>query len=177
MSSSYDDNVRVVVVGGGYAGMAAAKALDASVRVTLIESTDSFNHKIASLRAAVVPGWERRIRVPLDNQLKNGKLIQADVQAVDTGRVILADRSVLECDYVILAHGKGSLNFPSGKIPSLLARVPFVSHKLGPDYSDDVKDTASYEAKARSMQQTIAKADSILLVGGGAVGVELTGAF
>lgn len=127
MSSNYDENVHVIVVGGGYAGMAAAKALDANVRVTLIESTDSFNHKIASLRAAVVPGWERRIRVPVDNQLKNGKLIQADVKAVDTGRVTLTDESVLECDYVVLAHGKGSLNFPSGEVLLTMAYPVFRS--------------------------------------------------
>ena len=118
--SSYDSSVHVVIVGAGYAGTAAAKALDTSVRVTLIEPTDSHNHKIASLRAAVVPGWEQRIRVPLDGFLKNGQVIQGEVKTVNIGSVTLSDQRVLDCDYVILAHGKGSLNFPSGEMALLL---------------------------------------------------------
>ena len=111
----FNSNIHVVIVGAGYAGAAAASALDSSFRVTLIEATDSHNHKIASLRAAVMPGWEKRIRVPLDGLLKNGKILQSKVAAVETGRVTLSDQSILESDYIILAHGKGSVNFPCGK--------------------------------------------------------------
>ena len=111
----YNHNIHVVIVGAGYAGVATATALDSSFRVTLIEATDSHNHKIASLRAAVMPGWEKRIRLPLDGLLKNGKIIQSKVVAAETGRVTLPDQSILDCDYVVLAHGKGSVNFPCGE--------------------------------------------------------------
>lgn len=111
----FNNNIHVVIVGAGYAGVEAATSLDSSFRVTLIEATDSHNHKIASLRAAVMPGWEKRIRLPLDGLLKNGQVLQSKVSAVESGRVTLADQSILECDYVILAHGKGSVNFPCGK--------------------------------------------------------------
>lgn len=116
--SSYNAEVHVVVVGAGYAGVLAAKSLDSKVRVTLVESADSFNHKIASLRAVVVPGWEKRTHLPLQGLLRNGRVIQAEVQAADTGRVVLSDQSVIECNFVILAHGNGAPTFPGGKISS-----------------------------------------------------------
>lgn len=124
----FNNNVHVVIVGAGYAGVEAATSLDSSFRVTLVEATDSHNHKIASLRAAVMPGWEKRIRLPLDGLLKNGKVIQSKVSAVETGRVTLADQSILECDYVILAHGKGSVNFPCGK----KYRIPLINFPAPP---------------------------------------------
>jgi NADH dehydrogenase FAD-containing subunit len=109
-------DIHVVVVGSGYGGSAAAKALDSKCKVTLIEPSDAFNHKIAALRGAVVPGWEKRTRIPLGNLLKNGKIIRGEVKHVETGRVTLQDETVLQCDYVILAHGAGRSNFPCGKI-------------------------------------------------------------
>jgi NADH dehydrogenase FAD-containing subunit len=41
----------VAVVGGGYGGIAAAKALDASADVVLVEPRDMFMHNVAALRA------------------------------------------------------------------------------------------------------------------------------
>jgi NADH dehydrogenase FAD-containing subunit len=108
-------DIHVVVVGSGYGGSAAAKALDGKCRVTLMEPADAFNHKIAALRGAVVPGWEKRTRIPIDKLLKNGKIIHSEVKHVETGRVTLQDETVLECDYIILAHGAGRANFPCGK--------------------------------------------------------------
>jgi NADH dehydrogenase FAD-containing subunit len=41
--------------------------------------------------------------------------------------------------------------------------------------TDEAEDTVGYMAKLRSKQQVIAQAQSILIVGGGPVGVELAG--
>jgi NADH dehydrogenase FAD-containing subunit len=108
-------DIHVVVIGSGYGGAAAARALEAKCRVTVIDPSDAFNHKIASLRGAVVPGWEKRVRIPLDNHLKHGKILRSNVKAVETGRVTLENDTVIECDYIILAHGRGRANFPCGK--------------------------------------------------------------
>ncbi len=43
------------------------------------------------------------------------------------------------------------------------------------DYSDDVEDCVSYMEKCRERQRVISIAQSILVVGGGAVGAELAG--
>ena len=43
----------VVIIGGGYAGVALARELDGHVQVTLVDCHDVFFHKVASLRASV----------------------------------------------------------------------------------------------------------------------------
>ena len=114
-SASVKD-LKVIVVGAGYGGTSAAKNLDAECDVTLIEPGDAMNHKVAALRGVVVPGWEKRTRIPLDKLLKRGKVVQAEVASIETGKVILKNGTVLDCDYIILAHGQGLTTFPCGEL-------------------------------------------------------------
>lgn len=50
-------NQRVVVIGGGYAGVEVAKLLDGIFHVTLLEKREFHNHCIAGLRACVDKAW------------------------------------------------------------------------------------------------------------------------
>jgi NADH dehydrogenase FAD-containing subunit len=59
----------VVVVGGGYGGIKAAKALDDVAEVTLVDPTDAFVHNIAAWRALVDPEWLERIFFPYEHLL------------------------------------------------------------------------------------------------------------
>ena len=54
----------VAVIGGGYGGFKAAKALDEFTDVTLVEPRDAFVHNVAALRALVDPEWLSRISFP-----------------------------------------------------------------------------------------------------------------
>lgn len=54
---SLDDSVRVVVVGGGFGGTAAASLLKSwAVPFVLVDVRDAFHHNVAALRAAVESG-------------------------------------------------------------------------------------------------------------------------
>ena len=54
---SVDDSVRVVVVGGGFGGTAAASLLKSwAVPFVLVDVRDAFHHNVAALRAAVESG-------------------------------------------------------------------------------------------------------------------------
>jgi NADH dehydrogenase FAD-containing subunit len=54
----------VAVIGGGYGGVTAAKALDDVADVTLIEPRDMFVHNVATLRAVVDPEWPSGFSCP-----------------------------------------------------------------------------------------------------------------
>ena len=58
--------MKVVIIGGGYAGTALAKELDPDFDVTLIEKRERFFHNSGSLRAAVDAGWLRKLFIPYD---------------------------------------------------------------------------------------------------------------
>jgi len=59
----------VVIIGGGYAGINVARALDDHTHVTLVEPKDAFVHNVAAFRALVEPTWVPRIFLPYDHLL------------------------------------------------------------------------------------------------------------
>lgn len=55
--ASHPEGVHVVVVGGGFGGIAAAQQLKShGISFTLIDVRDAFRHNVAALRAALQPG-------------------------------------------------------------------------------------------------------------------------
>jgi NADH dehydrogenase FAD-containing subunit len=80
----------VVVVGGGYGGIAVAKALDETSDVVLVEPKDAFMHNIAALRALVDPSWLPRIFLPYAGLLTNGRVVRDRAVVVDPHRVVTA---------------------------------------------------------------------------------------
>src|SRR5918911_4534384 len=79
----------VVVIGGGYGGIAVAKALDEEADVVLVEPKDAFEHNVAALRALVDPSWSDRIHFPYDGLLKRGRVIRDRAVRVDQNRIVL----------------------------------------------------------------------------------------
>ena len=80
----------VVVVGGGYGGIAVAKALDETSNVVLVEPKDAFMHNIAALRALVDPSWLSKIFIPYEGLLTNGRVVRDRAVVVDPHRVVTA---------------------------------------------------------------------------------------
>lgn len=145
--------VRVTIVGGGYGGITAAKALDECAEVTLIEQKDTFVNHAAALRATVDPDWAQKIFLPYDHLLKNGRVVHATAMSVDGTTVRTSDGQVIEAEQLILATGTA---------------YPFPAKHM---------DSPSAVAKARIARtnDALAAARRVLILGAGAVGVELAG--
>jgi len=143
----------VVVVGGGYGGIAVAKALDETSDVVLVEPKDAFMHNIAALRALVDPSWLPRIFLPYDGLLSNGRVVRDRAAVVDPHRVVTASGQEISADYVVLATG---------------SRYPFPA-------KTDLVDADHAQEQVRQTHRALAQADRVLLVGAGPVGIELAG--
>jgi apoptosis-inducing factor 2 len=143
----------VVVIGGGYAGINVAKSLDDVADVVLVEPKDAFVHNVAALRALVDPGWLPRIYLPYGGLLSRGRVVQDRAAKVDAGRVTLASGEELAADYLVLATGS-SYPFPA---------------------KSDVDRTVDAHEKTLGTHAALAAAARVLLVGAGAVGIELAG--
>ncbi len=102
---------QVVIVGGGFGGLYAAKALRrASVRVTIVDRTN--HHVFQPLLYQVATAGLSAIDIgePIRRILRrqgNATVLLADVARIDTDgrRVHLTSGSVLEYDYLIVAAG------------------------------------------------------------------------
>ncbi len=143
----------VVVVGGGYGGITVAKALDETSDVVLVEPKDAFMHNIAALRALVDPSWLPRIFLPYGGLLANGRVVRDRAVMIDPHRVVTASGEEIVADYVVLATG---------------SRYPFPA-------KTDLVDTHHAQEQVRRTNRALARADRVLLVGAGPVGIELAG--
>jgi apoptosis-inducing factor 2 len=143
---------RVVVVGGGYGGITAAKALDEVADVVLVEPKDAFQHNVAALRALVDPEWLPRIFLPYDRLLSRGAVVRDRVVSVLGDGVVVASGGRLDADFVVVATG---------------STYPFPAKST--------LDSAASIARYRAVHSELARATRVTLVGAGPVGVEFAG--
>jgi NADH dehydrogenase FAD-containing subunit len=141
------------VIGGGYGGVFTARALDDQADVVLVEPREAFQHNVAALRALVSPDWVERIFLPYDRLLRNGRVVRDRAVEVSPGLVRLASGEQLQPDYIVLATGSA---------------YPFPAKALDTGRSDAV-------ARYRAAYADLARAPRVMLLGAGAVGVELAG--
>lgn len=95
----------VVVIGGGYAGVNVAKALDDIADVTLVEPKDAFVHNVASLRALVDTSWLPRTYFPYGSLLSRGRVVRDRAVKAEAGHVTLGSGDELRADYLVIASG------------------------------------------------------------------------
>src|ERR1700726_748180 len=153
MTQNINSRPSVVVLGGGYGGINAAKALDEVAVVTLVDPTEAFVHNVAAWRALVEPEWLDPVFFPYEHLLANGRFVRDRAVDVDGRRVTLASGEVLEPDYLVLATGS-SYPFPA---------------------KTEEPDIASATARHRAAHEALLAADRALIVGAGPSGLELAG--
>ncbi|GAA5823293.1 hypothetical protein JCM11251_007555 [Rhodosporidiobolus azoricus] len=153
----------VVIVGLGPSAVPAVQALlpqlPSTHSIVAISSTDGY-WPIAGLRAAVVPGWEDKVVAPLTNIFpcdSRHVLIRGTTVTELNEHSVVLDKphpefgNEVEFDYAILATGS-SYPFPARPHPN----------------------TTLTETKAslQALQSSLSSAKSVLVVGGGPVGIE-----
>src|SRR5436190_2307119 len=111
---------RVVIIGGGFGGLEAAKALRKdNVRVTLLDRQNHHLFQPLLYQVATAALSPADIAEPLRHILRkqdNAEVIMADVQRIDVDRkkVIVADDEI-DYDYLIVAAGARHSYFGNDK--------------------------------------------------------------
>src|SRR2546430_5489326 len=174
-----EQKYKVVILGGGFGGLAAAQKLKrAPVDVTLIDRRNY--HLFQPLLYQVATGSlsPGEIAAPLRSVLsrqKNTRVFLGDVQDIDpvSKRVLLADGASLEYDSLIVAAGSQSSYYGHEAwrewAPSLksVEEAINVRHKIL--YAFEVAERIADPAQRRAWL-------TFAIVGAGATGVELAGA-
>ncbi|MEM8920029.1 MAG: FAD-dependent oxidoreductase [Pseudomonadota bacterium] len=147
----------ILIIGGGFAGARAAQDLVKSgfSNVSLIDRKDYFEVTYSTLRTLANPGFGERGRMRYSDFIKGG-FKQGDVTQLSKNAAKLADGSEVAFDTAIVATGSSYSSFPVAKSAEAL----------------------SLDARAAEMSSEhdkLAAANTVLIVGGGAVGVELAG--
>lgn len=172
---------RVVILGGGFGGIAAAQALKrAHVAVTVIDRTNHFTFQPLLYQVATAALAPSDITAPIRWVLRhhrNAEVLMAEAREIDTQkRVVRIDDELKEIpyDYLIIATG---------------SRHAYFGHNEWEPYAPGLKaieDASEIRRRFLLAFENAEKTDdekereellTFVIVGGGPTGVELAGAF
>jgi len=147
----------VLIVGGGFGGAKAAQQLaKKGLLVTLVDQKEYFEVTFAMLRNVASPQL-----LPLNPRKRyqdfiKGQFVQAAVTNMNDKEATLSNGEIIQFKQAIIASGSRYPSLPLAK-------------------SNSAFDMASRTKELQAEQQTLAESKSILLIGGGVVGVEFAG--
>lgn len=144
---------KLVIVGGGYLGAGLARRMDQYANVTLVEPREAFVHNSALIRALVQPHLLPQLMLPYDGLLRNGRVVRQRVTAVDANSVTLGNGEELQANAIVVATG---------------SRYALPFKPTGDSVAALVND-------CNTVHQQLLGAKTIIIVGAGAVGIELAG--
>lgn len=153
-----DKKAKIVVIGGGFGGARAAQELwKLGCRdVTLIDRKDYFEVTYATLRGVVEPKkWGLKSRKRYAEFIK-GSFLQGVVKTLKENEVILEDGQTIDFNMAVIATGSSYPSFGIAK----------------PNEEWHLKDRENQFGFEHFLLE---KAKSILIIGGGPVGVEFAG--
>ena len=151
-------NKRVVIFGGGMAGVHLAKDLARDAAVTLVDPNDYFEVPMAAPRSLVRPEFAEQSVIPYAAALPGVHFVQGT----------LAEMS---------SNG-GAVQLRDGRQTTVRGDIHVLC--TGSKYANDLMRSAGAGVQQRKRlyqryQQTIESARQILIVGGGPIGVEVAG--
>lgn len=172
---------RVVIVGGGFGGISAAKALKrAHADITLIDRTNHFTFQPLLYQVATAALSPSDITAPIRYILRrqrNIEVLMGDVREIDPKRrVVRIDESLREIpyDYLVMAAGSRHAYFGHDEWE------PYAPGLKAIEDASEIRrrfllayETAEKSGDEREQQELM----TFVVVGGGPTGVELAGAF
>jgi NADH dehydrogenase len=172
-------NPRVVIIGGGFGGYAAARRLRrAPVDVTLVDRTNHHLFQPLLYQVATATLAPSDIMIPIRWGLRrqnNARVLLGEATAIDTARrvvVLDAGTSELSYDYLIVATGTRHSYFGHPEWETLAPGLKSIEDAL------EVRNRflLSFEEAERTDDMDERRAyQTFVVVGGGPTGVELAG--
>lgn len=173
------DLPRIVIVGGGFGGLRAAKGLaGARAQVTVVDRSNHHLFQPLLYQVATATLSPADIAMPIRHILRrqaNAEVILAEVTRIDVeGRQVqLADAAPLKFDYLVLAAGNSYNYFGHSRWEQLakgLKSIEDATYIRG-------QILAAFEYAERSADESEQQEHmTFLIVGGGPTGVEMAGA-
>ncbi|MDG6229196.1 MAG: FAD-dependent oxidoreductase [Candidatus Thermoplasmatota archaeon] len=146
--------MHVVILGGGFCGATVAKLLDAveGLETTLITKTSFFEYNPSAHKCLNDPSYQGYIRVPYNAFLKNTHILIDGVTSIHSDRVVTSSKEI-SFDFLVIATGVD--------YPIYLKNTKNV-----------FKMTCSQDAL--KIHKSLKGASSVLIVGGGYIGTEIS---
>ena len=147
----------VLIVGGGFAGVSAAQALEKQgIKTVLVDKKDYFEVTFATLRNVADPAKAGNESRKYYQDFLSGQFIQSSVAEMTAHSARLADGTEIRFDVGVIASGTRYPSMPLAKTESAL-------------------DIHARNTEMADIHQQLKQARKVMVIGGGVVGVELAG--
>ena len=152
------DSKHVVIVGASFGGLAAQRSLSKirGLKVTLVDFKDYFEYTPGALRCLVQPSWLNHLTKPLPSS---------------NNEVVTAAMTGISGDAVVLQGPKGEFKLPYDCLVLAIGSTYAAPIKPVQTESTLAVRTATLTAAAAKLKA----ANKVIVIGAGAVGVELVG--
>ena len=147
----------VLIIGGGFGGVGVAQQLaKKGVDVTLVDRKNYFEVTFATLRNVTAPQKHGNTPRKLYSDFINGSFIQAGVSSMNDSEVMLESGEIIRFKQAIITSGSRYPTLPEAK-------------------SNSKFDYAERNQEMLDAHQSLLSAATVLVIGGGVVGVEFAG--
>ena len=171
-------NDRIVIIGGGFAGMQLIKILkNTPVRITLIDNKNFHSFQPLLYQVASARVEPASISFPFRKVFQgypNFDFRLADVERVDTAqKQVIVDNGAVKYDHLVIATGCTSNFFGNDEMKRYALPMKEMSEAI------EIRNRIlmDFETYATANAEEKEKLMNIVVVGAGATGVELSGAF
>lgn len=149
-----ESKAKVVIVGAGPGGLSAARNLSKTADVTIIDAKGYHELNSGTLQMLMRPAASRGVLFDYSTIPNIGRLVRGRVAAVGERSITLETSAEFQFDYLILAPGS---TYADNAIKQFGGTV------------------AERQALIEAEHERLSAAGSVLIIGGGIVGVELAG--
>jgi NADH:ubiquinone reductase (H+-translocating) len=173
------DYARVVVIGGGFAGLNVAKSLKkAKVQLTLLDKSNHHLFQPLLYQVATAALSPAEIAYPIREvfrRQKNAMVVMGDATSIDkeNKRVILGNGDFIEYDYLVIATGARHSYFGNDHWERLAPGLKTISDAL--KIREHVLMSFEKAERINDLEES-SKYLNFVIIGGGPTGVEMAGA-
>ncbi|KAG0305772.1 Apoptosis-inducing factor 2 [Dissophora globulifera] len=181
--TSTSNTTRIVVIGGSYGGVACVNQLmhslpkSSKVAIILIESRDARHHCIATYRALVQEEFVKNLWIPYTHLFPEDsphKVVRGTVQHVFNDHVLLSSDEIPSLSDITLSKGSGDSKTDPRRVDFDYLVIAIGSMVPSPAKMK-VKSSAEGLSVLKRTREDIKQSERIVIVGGGACGVEMAG--
>lgn len=147
----------VLIIGGGFAGVSTAQALEkAGIKTLLVDSKDYFEVTFATLRDIADPQYTNNSARKAYQEFLAGEFLQDAVVELAANHAVLSQGQKIHFEQAVVASGTRYPTMPVAK-------------------SHSAYHLAARNSELLEYNEQLQAAEHVLVIGGGVVGVELAG--